>query len=87
MTEKTKMQRFLVESPHEAEECARIVGDVRAMGYLHHFDWGCKSGVHVGWAMVEVENEGQARLLVPPLVRQRARVIRVDKWFAEDFEK
>ena len=84
MTEKSK-QRFLIESPHEADECDRILRNVLAMGYIHHFDWGCKSGVHVGWAIVEVENEGEAKLMVPSLVRAQARIVPLTKWFAEDF--
>ena len=80
------MKRYMVESPHEPEECDRILRDVLALGYIHHFDWGCKADVHIGWAIVEVENIEQARMLVPPLVRKRARIVPLDKWFPEDFD-
>jgi hypothetical protein len=58
---------------------------VRAMGYLMHFDWGCKSGHHIGWAVIEAENTEQALLVVPSNVRSHARIIRVDRWGPEDF--
>ncbi|HRQ37064.1 MAG TPA: hypothetical protein PLD25_04010 [Chloroflexota bacterium] len=80
------MNRYIIESPHEAEECERILRDVLAMGYIHHFEWGCKAGDHTGWAIVEVENINQARAIVPPLVRPRARIVPLTRWFAEDFE-
>jgi hypothetical protein len=80
------MNRYIIESPHEAEECDRILRDVLAMGYIHHFEWGCKAGDHTGWAIVEVENINQARVMVPPLVRQRARIVPLTRWFPEDFQ-
>jgi hypothetical protein len=81
------MDRYFIESPHEAEECAMLMKAMLAMGYLMHFDWGCKSGHHVGWAVIEAENEAQARLVVPPMVRRRARIWRVDRWGPEDFQE
>jgi hypothetical protein len=38
--------------------------------------------VHTGWAVIEAENEAQARLMVPPLVRGEARVVKVTKFDA-----
>ena len=57
-----------------------LVDQVYAMGYLYHFDWGCKVGVHSGWAIIEAENEDLARLAVPPMVRSKARIIQVSKF-------
>ena len=74
------MDRFLIETPHRAEDCLGLVDLLDAQGYLTHFDWGCKSGVHAGWAVIEAENETEARLVVPPLVRREARVVRVVKF-------
>ena len=50
------------------------------MGYLYHFDWGCPDGVHTGWAIIEAEDEAQARLSVPSFVRNKARVVRLTKF-------
>jgi len=78
------MDRYLIETPHEAQDCQKLVQQVYAMGYLMNFDWGCKSGVHSGWAIIEAESEDQARLAVPPLVRSKARVVKLVKFHAKD---
>ncbi|MDQ7821121.1 MAG: hypothetical protein QN141_14090 [Armatimonadota bacterium] len=78
------MDRYLIESPHDAKDCARLLQLVRAMGYLYNFDWGCKSGVHCGWAIVEAESEAHALMAVPPMVRARARIIRLNKFSPEE---
>ncbi len=80
------MDRYLIESPHEVEDCARILRQVTAAGYLHNFDWGCKAGVHCGWAIIEAENEAQARLAVPLLVRSQARIVRLNRFSPEEVE-
>jgi hypothetical protein len=77
------MDRYLIETPHTDQDCQKLIDQILAMGYLHHFDWGCKAGVHCGWAILEAESEAQARLVVPPLVRNKARVIRLNKFDAE----
>jgi hypothetical protein len=78
------MNRYLIETPHTGAECVELLDQILAMGYLHHFDWGCKAGVHSGWAIIEAEDDRQARLAVPPLVREKARVVRVNKFEDED---
>jgi hypothetical protein len=87
MTEERNYGRYMVESPHDAEDCAMMVNEVRHMGYLHHFEWGCKSGVHIGWAVLEAESAEQALMVVPPLLRKRARAVGLTKWLDEDFEE
>jgi hypothetical protein len=77
------MERYLIETPHTAENCHMLVDQVYAMGYLYHFDWGCMDGVHCGWAIIEAESEAQARLAVPSLLRNKARVVRLSK-FTQD---
>ena len=81
------MFRYMVETPHTAEECHRLIEQIHAMGYLHNFDWGCKVGVHCGWAIIEAENQVQAQMAVPPLVRQKARVIELVKFNLDQEEK
>ena len=76
------MGRFLIETPHREQDCLNVVQLVNAQGYLTHFDWGCMNGVHTGWAVIEAENEAEARLAVPPLVRNQARIISVTKFDA-----
>jgi hypothetical protein len=78
-----KMQRFLIETPHTAQDCKLLIDEIYAMGFLYHFDWGCKVGVHSGWAIIEAENEAEARLAVPPMIRNKARVIQLNKFIGD----
>jgi hypothetical protein len=71
------MNRYFVETPHTEQNCRVLVDLINAAGYLHHFDWGCMGGVHCGWAIIEAESEAEARMAVPPLVRDHARVVKV----------
>jgi hypothetical protein len=74
------MDRYLIETPHAERDCRLVIEQLHAMGYLYNFDWGCKAGVHCGWAIIEADDEAQARLAVPSLVRGEARVIRLVKF-------
>jgi hypothetical protein len=76
------MNRYLIETPHTGEECLDLIKVLNAQGYLRNFDWGCKAGIHSGWAIIEAENVGEARLVVPPLVRSRARIVKLNKFDA-----
>jgi hypothetical protein len=79
---------YLIESPHTKEECLQALDDVLARGpeFLSKFEWGCMSGDHTGWAVVEAESESAARSLVPALVRSKARVIEVGKFTPEQIK-
>ncbi len=74
------MPRYLIETPHTDENCQRLIEEVYAIGFLHNFEWGCDSGIHCGWAIIEAESEVEARLAVPPLVRDKARIVRLNKY-------
>jgi hypothetical protein len=81
------MDRFLIETPHKPQDCLNILDLVNAHGYLAHFDWGCMAGVHTGWAIIEAENDAQARMAVPPLLRGQALVTRLNKFDAASLAK
>ncbi len=53
-------------------------------GYLHHFEWGCKDGVHSAWAIIEAENREHARQIVPWMVRDKARIVKLVKFEVAD---
>jgi hypothetical protein len=80
----TVMDRYLIVTPHTQSECMGLLSQVLAMGYLHNFDWGCEDGEHIGWAIIEAQSRDQAKLAVPPLVRRKAKVIRLTKFKDED---
>ena len=78
------MDRYLIESPHTVEDCDKAVKEIHAAGYLHSFEWGCDSGVHSAWAIVEAESLEHARQIVPWMFRDKARVIKLVKYEMAD---
>ncbi len=74
------MDRFLVESPHEPDDCKKVVKNVYAQGYLNNCDWGCEGGVHKAWVTIEAESESQALWVVPQILRANARAIKLVKF-------
>ena len=83
----TTVERYLVESPHTPGDCRKIVKNVYAQGYLNNCDWGCEAGVHVAWVIIEAENDKQALWVVPPILRENARAIRLVKFDQQTVEK
>jgi hypothetical protein len=77
------MKRFLVVSNHTAEDCVKALKEALAIGYLTHFDWGCKDGVHTGWAVLEAEDKAQAMLSVPTFLRGQAQIVQLYKYHAD----
>jgi hypothetical protein len=80
------MKRFIVISHHTGADCVRALKEVLAMGYLTHFEWGCKDGEHTGWAILEAENKAQAMMSVPIFLRNQAKVVQLTKFEAKMVE-
>jgi hypothetical protein len=78
------MPRYLIEVPHNPDlnECLREVRSFLQAGahFLTNSDWGCFSGDHRAWLTFEAEDDATARLAVPPAVRHKARLIRLNKF-------
>lgn len=81
------MARYLIESPHSEQECLMILKQILAAGYLTHMEWGCESGQHCGWVIIEAENETEARMVLPSLVRNKARVVKLVKFGPDDIQR
>jgi len=69
------MQKFMIISQHTHEECNTVVKQTLAIGYLTHFWWGCKSGDHTGYAMIEAKNADEAMLSIPTMIRKKGKAI------------
>ena len=80
------MKRFIVISPHTAADCIMALKQTLAIGYITHFDWGCRDGVHIGWAILEAENKAQALMSVPTFLRDQATVVPLTKFEPEAVE-
>jgi hypothetical protein len=77
--------RFLLEAPHTVEECLQALDEVMAQStqLMAKHDWGCAAGVHVGWAVVEAEDEAEATKFIPTFLREKSRVVRLNKFTPE----
>lgn len=80
------MQKYIIESPHTAENCDQLIKDLHAAGYLHHFEWGCKDNDHTAWAIIEAESPEHAKQIVPWYVREKARIVKLVKFEIADEE-
>ncbi len=78
------MNRYFVISPHAVEDCVKSVEQVEAMGFITHFDWGCKDGEHCGWVIIEASNANEALLVVPSFDRPKARAVKLTKFGPRD---
>jgi hypothetical protein len=55
--------------------------------YLTNADWGCKAGDHRSWLQVEADDDAQARLMVPPVIRHSARLVKLNKFTPEQIKE
>lgn len=81
------MPRFLIELPHDDEHAACVKALQSIMQYGSHLmtqiEWGCKSGTHCGWLIVELENRDQAVQVVPSVFRHEARIVELERFTKE----
>jgi hypothetical protein len=85
------MAKFLIEVPHEAEAiaCARAVQVLLSYGshFVTHADWGCSDGVHKGWIVVDVDSKEGARNLLPPVFRNDATIVGLNKFTLDEVDE
>jgi hypothetical protein len=82
--------KFLIEVPHEADtlECTRVVHVFLSTGshFLTNAEWGCKSGVHSAWMLVDMDDKAQALAIVPPAFRAHARIVGLTRFTLTEIE-
>jgi len=85
------MTRFLIEVPHEnkKEACDRAVRVFLETGshFMTNADWGCSDNVHKTWFIMDAESKEEARSIIPPLFRQDAKIIALQRFRMEDLDK
>jgi hypothetical protein len=71
---------YVIEVPHAPDECAAagVAAAAERQGARLAFR-GCADGTHTTWIVAELANEEEAWSLVPSLLRDTARVTRVDR--------
>ena len=84
------MPKFLIEVPHEADtlECTRVVHVFLSTGshFLTNAEWGCKSGVHSAWMLVDMDTKADALAIVPPAFRAHARIVGLTRFTLAEIE-
>jgi hypothetical protein len=71
---------YLIEVPHSPEECtAAQPAEGGVADASRHTYCGCRDGTHTTWIIVELASENEAWSLVPRLLRDTARVTRIDR--------
>jgi hypothetical protein len=84
------MARFLIEVPHESEfvACTRAVQILLKTGshYLTHADFGCMDNDHRAWIIVDLADKEEARNILPPEYRGRARITGLNKFSVAEIE-
>ncbi len=83
-------ERFLIEVPHEATvaACVQAIEVFLQAGshFLTHADWGCKDGEHKAWIILEVDSKDEARCIVPPAFRSKAKIVQLNAFTMKDIE-
>ena len=73
------MERFLIEVPHEPEDCALAIKIFMESGshFMTHADYGCEDGEHKAWMIVELDDKAAARAVLPPAYRAQAKIVKL----------
>ncbi len=80
------MAKYLIHATHEPLECVKFLNSYLQAGshYLTHAEWGCHAGVHEEWMIVEAEDDAGAALMVPPVLRNQATVVKLNRFTPDD---
>ena len=80
------MGHYLIETTHTSEQCLADLETVleHNPGLLQKLEWGCRTGVHMGWAVVEAPNGSDASRQVPPDLRSRTRVVGIQPFTPDE---
>jgi len=73
------MENYIIISEHTDEDCHKALDHFIKYnaGFLTHFEWGCYDNDHHAYAFVEADSHEMAKMAVPPLFREKAKVIKV----------
>jgi hypothetical protein len=78
------MTRYMIEVSHEnsKDACNQAVQAFMETGshFMTNADWGCGDDEHKAWFIVELESKDQARTILPPLFRDKARIIELQRF-------
>ena len=85
------MPRFLIEVPHEnnKEACKIAVKVFLQSGshFMTNADWGCHDGEHKAWIVADLESKEEAMAILPPLFRNDAKIVTLEKFTMDDLKE
>lgn len=75
----------MIEAHHTPEQCMQTLDEFeqQSQPLLEQARFGCRSGEHTAWAMVEASSEDEARTMLPRSMRGTSRVVRVERMTPE----
>jgi hypothetical protein len=84
------MPRFLIEIRHsdEYEGCVKALDAIVNFGshLVTNAEFGCEDGEHAGWVIVEVDTRAEVLQMVPPKMRDGARIVQLRQWTRAEIE-
>ena len=80
------MARYLIESPHTGEECLTVLNWILAQGsmLLSKYDFCCMDEDHTGYVIIEAPSREDARRSIPPPIRNKAKIVELQKFTPEE---
>ncbi len=80
------MARYIVQDANEVAECLQTLDLFLRAGvhYLTNAEWGCRDGVHTAWIIIEAGDDSEVRRMLPPVIRDRAEVVRLNRFSPEE---
>ena len=85
------MARYLVEVPHDADTmaCANAIRVFLETGshFLANAEWGCSDGEHKAWIILDVDSKDDARSVLPPNFRPKARIVGLNRFTLQQVDQ
>jgi len=79
---------YLIKLSHTLENCLATLDKISKEDskLLSKIDWGCMSGDHTGYLIVNSKDEKSALEMLPASIRDQAKIEKVDKFTKEQIE-
>lgn len=83
-----KMNTYFVQVPHTSEQCMNTLTEMKDKGdaYLAKFNFGCMSGDHTAYALLDGNSEQDIRQMLPKDLQATAKIEKVDKFTSAQIE-
>ena len=85
---KAKTMKFVIVTTHTDAECMKAMGEIGKdkRVNLDRTYFGCKSGDHTVWTIVDAKNADDAKSMLPESMQATAKIVGVDKFTAKQLK-